>query len=106
MADIFDSLRSALAHHQAGRLDEAERIYREVLTANPGHPKSLYLFGLLCMAAGRTDEAIDLLTRATQGDPDDTDAAFNLGNAFYRKGDAQAALVQYRRVAEERPGYA
>jgi len=106
MADIFDSLRSALAHHQAGRWDEAERIYRDVLAANPGHPKTLYLFGLLRLAAGRLDEAIDLLTQATQGAPDDTDAAFNLGNAFLRKGDAEAALVQYRRVADERPGYA
>jgi len=106
MADIFDSLRAALAHHQAGRLDEAERIYRDVLATNPGHPKTLYLFGLLCTAAGRYDQAIRLLTEATQAAPDDTEAAFHLGNAFYRKGDAEAALMQYRRVAEERPGYA
>ena len=106
MAEEFESLRQGLAHHQAGRLKEAEDIYRGVLAAAPGQLKALYLLGVLCTAAGRVDEAIDLLTQATAADPDDTEAAFNLGNALFRKGDAAAALARYREVAERRPGYA
>ena len=106
MPDVFDSLREALAHHQAGRLTDAENIYRSVLAAEPGQAKALYLLGVLCIAAGRLDEAIELLTQATVAAPDDTEAAFNLGNALYRKGDVEAALTHYRTVAERRPGYA
>jgi tetratricopeptide (TPR) repeat protein len=106
MPDIFDSLRQALAHHQAGRLAEAEDLYRGVLAEQPDHAKTLYLFGLLRLSAGRVEEAIELLLRAVALAPDDTDALFNLGNALYRKGDVPGALARYREVAERRPGYA
>ncbi len=106
MADIFDLLRAGLAHHQAGRLKEAEDAYRAALATEPDHPKALYLLGVLCMGADRLGEAVDLLRRAVAAAPDDTDARFNLGNALYRQGDLESALAEYRAVAERRPGYA
>ena len=105
MPDIFELLRDGLAHHQAGRSQDAEAAYRAVLAVEPGQVKALYLLGVLYTAAGRLDEAIELLQRAVAGDPNDTDARFNLGNALYRKGDPHAALAQYRIVVEQRPGY-
>jgi hypothetical protein len=35
MATIPEALAIALQHHQAGRLPEAERIYRQILQADP-----------------------------------------------------------------------
>ena len=105
MPDIFELLRDGLAHHQAGRSQEAEAAYRAVLAADPNQVKALYLLGVLYTAAGRLDDALDLLQRAVAGDPEDTDARFNLGNALFRKGDLQGALAQYRIVVEQRPGY-
>ena len=48
---------SGLSHHQAGRLAEAERIYREILTLQSDHPDALYLLGVLAGQSGRLDEA-------------------------------------------------
>lgn len=106
MVDVFDSLRAGLAHHQAGRLKEAEDAYCAALAAAPNEAKGLYLLGVLRMAGGRLDEALDLLQRAVAAAPDDTDARFNLGNALYRAGQLEAALEHYRIVVDERPGYA
>jgi hypothetical protein len=40
-------LRTALFFHQAGRLDEAANIYRELLVHNPGNSNALHYLGLL-----------------------------------------------------------
>jgi Ni,Fe-hydrogenase III small subunit len=39
-------LADGLQHHRAGRLTEAERIYRQILTMNPRHADSLHLLGM------------------------------------------------------------
>ena len=41
---LFDQ---AFAHHQQGRLAEAERLYREILAQNPEDANVIYLLGLL-----------------------------------------------------------
>jgi tetratricopeptide (TPR) repeat protein len=106
MADLFESLKSALNHHQTGRSAEAETLYRSVLAEYPEQPYALYLYGLLCLGLGRLDQAIDLLTRAAAGDPERTDALLNLGNALLRRGDIADAAERYREVIERRPGLA
>ncbi|MFP6741527.1 MAG: hypothetical protein VCD33_07875 [Alphaproteobacteria bacterium] len=38
-----DALRQALGHHHAGRLAQAEQIYRTVLAREPEHAEALHL---------------------------------------------------------------
>jgi hypothetical protein len=52
---IEQAIQIALASHQAGRLDEAERIYQQVLQAQPVHPDALHLLGLIACQGGRDD---------------------------------------------------
>jgi len=54
----------ALQHHQAGRLHEAEQLYRQVLAQQPNHAKALHLLGVLAGQVGRNDVAVDLIRRA------------------------------------------
>jgi tetratricopeptide (TPR) repeat protein len=59
-----DQMKQALAHHQSGRLAEAEAIYRAVLQQEPHQPHALHLLGVAAHQAGRHNEALDLIGRA------------------------------------------
>ncbi len=41
------ALRAAIQHHQAGRLGQAEALYRQVLQAQPQNPDALHLLGVI-----------------------------------------------------------
>jgi tetratricopeptide (TPR) repeat protein len=53
-----------MQHHEAGRLAEAEALYRSILQEAPQHPHALHLLGVLAHQAGRPRDAIDLINRA------------------------------------------
>jgi tetratricopeptide (TPR) repeat protein len=57
----------AIGLHQAGRLTEAEALYRGILEESPQEPEALHLLGVLSHQAGRHLEAVDLISRALTG---------------------------------------
>ncbi len=63
-AKLQEMLEEAVAHHGAGRLEHAEKIYRQARAAHPRHFDVLHLSGTLALQQGRHAEAIDLLGRA------------------------------------------
>ena len=40
---MSELIKTGLAHHRAGRLREAEAVYRSILKEQPRHPDALYL---------------------------------------------------------------
>src|ERR1700739_963366 len=55
---------AGLAHHQAGRLAQAETHYRETLALQPDYADALHLLGVIASQVGRHDVAVDLIGRA------------------------------------------
>ena len=51
---IDQAMQIALEHHRAGRLAEAEAIYRQVLARCPDHADALHLLGVLAGQTGHT----------------------------------------------------
>ncbi len=68
MPTILDVLQAALNFHQAGNLDEAQRLYREVLSAQPANADAWHLLGHVAFARGDLATAIDQVRRAVQLD--------------------------------------
>jgi tetratricopeptide (TPR) repeat protein len=64
MDPITQRLAAAMKIHEAGRLTEAEALYRGVLAEAPQQAHALHLLGVLVHQQGRHDEAAELLTRA------------------------------------------
>ena len=60
---IDQAMRIAVGHHQAGRLAEAEAIYRQVLGQQADHSDALHLLGVLACDTGHLEAAIDLIGR-------------------------------------------
>ena len=60
---IPQALQIAVLRHQAGRLEEAEALYRQILAAQPEHAAALQLLGLIAHQAGRHEVAVELIRK-------------------------------------------
>jgi tetratricopeptide (TPR) repeat protein len=89
--------------HVAGRLDEAERAYREALTACGSHAVVLYNLAVLLEDMERGGEAIEIYEEALRGDPDLADGHYNLALLYEKLGKPRQAIrhmARYRKLAE------
>ena len=90
-----DLIRAGVAHLQAGRLDAARRIFRDLLASRPGHPDALHLMGLAAYQEGAPGEAVGWIGKAIAGQPGNPAYHSSLGlamRALGRLADAAAAL--------------
>ena len=96
-------LASGLKHHQQGRLNEAERIYRQVLAIDARHSGALHLLGTLAHQVGRRDVARQLILAAIKIDP--AQAAFysNLGTVLQADGMLEEASAAYQDALDRNP---
>ena len=106
MVAIPEALSLALQHHQAGRLSEAEAVYRQILQAHPNHPDALHLLGVIANQTGQNDLAIEYISKAIALDSSKPEYHNNLGNALQEKGDFDAAITSLRLAVALNPGYA
>jgi Flp pilus assembly protein TadD len=67
---MSEALHQGIAHHQAGRLAEAERCYRQVLAVEPNHPDALHLLGVIAYQVKQWRPAVELISRADALRPD------------------------------------
>jgi protein O-GlcNAc transferase len=103
-AQIQARCAEALALHRAGRLEEAEALYRTVLRSAPDHPDALSLLGLLRLQAQDPTEAASLLQRAVRVRPGQAEVHADLGDAQQALGQMEEALTSYRQAAALKPG--
>jgi tetratricopeptide (TPR) repeat protein len=103
MATVPDALAIAIQHHQSGRLQAAEQIYRQILAVAPEQPDALHLLGVIAHQAGSHELAVEHIERAIRWDG--TKVAFhnNLGAAYRALGKAAEAIACYRRALELNP---
>ena len=60
------ALRQGVAAHKQGKLQDAERLYRAILQAQPEHPDANHNRGVLAVAVGKPLEAIPLFKLALE----------------------------------------
>lgn len=106
MVDPRAALALAVAHHQAGRWNEAEPAYRAILRDHPNHPDAVYLLGTLCFQTGRINDAASWLERAVAARPNHPESHNNLGLVRDQLGQLDAARDHFRRAIALSPGYA
>ena len=81
-ATLAQSIETAVEHHRAGRLAEAEALYRQILSVDPAHFDALHFLGLAALQRSRPQEAVDLISRALEIQPSNIHALRNLGEAY------------------------
>jgi len=88
-------------HHEAGRLEEADRVYREALRECEPDATLFFNFAVLLEDSSQYDDAIDAYKQALAADSDFADAHFNLARLYEIVGKPQQAirhLGMYRRL--------
>ena len=91
--------------HEAGRLEEAERAYREALAACGEEPLVLYNLGVLLADMERKTEALAAYEAAVRASPGFADCHYNLALLCEELGMARQAIrhmAQYRRLSGSR----
>ncbi len=58
---IQQAFELAVQQQQSGRLEEAEKIYRQILVYQPGHADAQHRLGLIAHQMGRIDAAEELI---------------------------------------------
>jgi predicted O-linked N-acetylglucosamine transferase (SPINDLY family) len=102
---LDQALAVAFQHHQAGRLADAEQVYRQILDQLPNHPHALHQLGVLALQTGRTNAAVELLDRAVTSAPASADAHCNRATALFAAGRTDDAIAAWRRAIELRPDF-
>ncbi len=93
----------AVEHQQAGRLREAETLYRRILTDQPDHADSLHNLGLIAQHSGRSQDAAELIRKAIARKPNFPNGYFNLGNILVLLGRVDDAIAAYQQAIVLKP---
>lgn len=89
---------------EVGRSGEAEKILRQMLANEPADPRVLNHLGYLLATRGdQLDEAVTLVRRALQADPDRPEYLDSLGWAHFKRGELNDALKYLSAAAQKLP---
>ena len=96
-------LTEALAHHRAGKLADAEKLYAKLLREEKNNARAMTLLGTLLAQQGRFAEAVKILARSLQIDPRQSFALNSLGNAYNALARHQDALGAFEKSIALKP---
>ena len=93
----------AVAAHQAGDVDTAAQLYRDILEIVPHHADALHLLGLIDFHNGDKIAAIARIEAAILQSRADPRYFYNLGTVLSASGRPHDAAIQFRIAVEMNP---
>jgi tetratricopeptide (TPR) repeat protein len=66
---IDQALQKAVQDHKAGRLQDADNLYRAILQAQPNHPAANHNLGVMAVSLNKTGAALPLFKIALEANP-------------------------------------
>lgn len=85
------------------RYDEASELYKKCLSSDPGHVLAGYAFsslGYVLEKAGKLEEAVENLTKATETVDNDFISIFNLGVVLEKLNRVEESAEKFRKSIE------
>ncbi len=98
-------IQLAQQHHQAGHLQDAEQIYRQILNADPNNADAYYFLGVIALQVGKFDIAIQFIKKAIQIIPNIPVCYSNLGIALKGLGRVDEAIANYNKAISINPDF-
>ena len=97
--------QKAVALINQGKLQEAEAIYRELISAGTSNHIVYGNLAALCGMQGRLDEHNKLLLRASELSQKYPEDYFELGNSLKQEGNLTDAIASYNKALQLKPNY-
>ena len=97
------TLGAALAFGGASTAQDAEKHLRKALQLKPRHPQTLYQLGKILWMRSKSPEAVGLLERAANNQPDYREAHYLLASVYQsqgRRAEAQREFAVVKRLSE------
>jgi len=91
--------------HRRDALEDAERLYRQILTIDPSHIGARYHLGLLRFQQGRHHEAVLNFDRVLAARSDHRDALYNRATTLAYMGLRAEALLSFERLLAFEPNH-
>lgn len=101
--DLKALAEQAIRTHQTGDLAEAERLYMQILNADPGLFGPRYYLGIMRLQQGRHADAAALLDEALKITPGNLGALMHHGMALQGAGRPAEALASFEKALELQP---
>lgn len=101
-----DMLSSAIKLHRSGNLNDAEIIYKHLITLNSHNYNALSLLGTIYAQRGDYIEAIQSMNAAIAVNPTHAETYYNRGLVQQLLGQYEKSLTDYVKATESDPNYA
>ena len=96
----------AIQHHQAGRLAEAEALYRQILGVDPNRADAWHMLGVVANQVGQRKLSAEWIRKSISLNPNNAEAHYNLGNTLKDDGQVDDAIAAFQHALTLRPAYA
>jgi Tfp pilus assembly protein PilF len=106
MPTVKEVLASGWSLLQAGKLAQAEQVYRELIRQNASVTEAWYLLGAIAQLQGKPADSLSFYQRALRLAPNHVEARNNLGVALQAIGRIEQAEACFRESIRQRPGFA
>ena len=105
VSELERLVADAIAHHKAGRLDEAEAAYRAALVISASHAVIMHNLGVVVAAQGNFRSAINHFDDVIAAEPRYASAYYNRGVALQEFGQSSEAIRDFGRACALEPGH-
>lgn len=103
--NLTQTLQTAIRHHQAGRLPQAEALYREILAHDAACVDAIHYLGVIALQAGQSAAAVEWISRAAALAPNNAAVHSNLGEAYRHLGRIEEAVTSFQRALALQPDH-
>jgi predicted TPR repeat methyltransferase len=96
-------LQIALNYHQTGNLEQAEKVYQQILEMNPDDANVLHLYGILSGQLGKYDQAFALISQGLELEPNNSTFHNSMGNVLWGMEKFADAIKHYETAITLQP---
>jgi protein O-GlcNAc transferase len=95
----------AVQFHQAGRLNEAESLYQQLLSRDPDSARACNGIAMIRFSKGEHETGLSLMSRAVELTPGQPEYHYNLGNMFNELARFDEAIASFSNAVKLNPDF-